>query len=315
MWQHLARRLLASIPVFFIVTAGLFFLLQLSGADAAVALTAGEASPEQVEAVRKEFGLDRPVIVQYGDWLWGAVRGDLGRSITKAQLPVAGQIRGHLPVTVELAAIALLVSLSIAIPVGVLSAVRRNSAVDYIASFLALFGVSIPGFALAFLAIYAFSIKLHWVPIQGYAHLWDDPARNLRVMLLPGVVLGAELAGVVTRLTRSTVLEALHEDYVRTAHAKGLRERAVVIRHVLRNALLPVVTVVGIQLGILVGGAFVIEVIFGLPGMGKLLVNAITARDVYLIEGVLLLVTLMFISANLAVDLLYAMLDPRIRYG
>ncbi len=314
MTVYVIRRVISSLPVFFIVTAAVFFLLQTTGADAAVAISAGDASEEQVQAIRKEFGLDRPVVVQYLDWLSGAVRGDLGRSITKTRLPVAGQIGDRLPVTLELGLIALAVSLSIALPMGVLSAARRNSIWDYIASFVALLGISIPGFALAFLALYIFAVKLQWIPVGGYVSIWDDPIQNLRVMIVPGVVLGMELAGVVTRLTRSTVLEVLNEDFVRTARAKGLAERKVIVGHALRNALLPILTVVGLQLGILVGGAFVIEVIFTLPGTGRLLVNAINSRDTYLIEGVLLVVAATFIVTNILVDLLYAWADPRIRY-
>lgn len=314
MTVYVIRRVVSSLPVFFIVTAAVFFLLQTTGADAAVAISAGDASEEQVQAIREEFGLDRPVIVQYFDWLSGAVRGDLGRSITKTRLPVAGQIGDRLPVTLELGLIALAVSLSIALPMGVLSAAKRNSIWDYMGSFVALLGVSIPGFALAFLALYIFAVKLQWIPVGGYVSIWDDPLQNLRVMIVPGVVLGMELAGVVTRLTRSTVLEVLNEDFVRTARAKGLTERKVIVGHALRNALLPILTVVGLQLGILVGGAFVIEVIFTLPGTGRLLVNAINSRDTYLIEGVLLVVAATFIVTNILVDLAYAWADPRIRY-
>jgi len=315
MKRYIARRIVASIPVFFIVTAAAFFLLQLTGADAAVAISANEASAEQVAALRQELGLDRPVIVQYLDWLGNAATGDFGRSMTKSQLPVGSQIWERLPVTLELAFIALCVSVVIAIPVGVLSAVKRNSVWDYAASVVALFGVSVPGFALAFLALYLFAVYLGWIPVGGYADLWVDPVQNLKVMVVPGVVLGMELAGVVTRLTRSTLLEVLHEDYVRTARAKGLAGRVVVVRHALRNSMLPVLTVVGLQLGFLIGGAFVIEVIFSLPGMGRLLVNGINARDLFLIEGILLVIVATFITVNLLVDVAYAVADPRIRYS
>ncbi len=315
MKRYIARRIVASIPVFFIVTAAAFFLLQLTGADAAVAISANEASAEQVAALRQELGLDRPVIVQYLDWLGNAATGDFGRSMTKSQLPVGSQIWERLPVTLELAFIALCVSVVIAIPVGVLSAVKRNSVWDYAASVVALFGVSVPGFALAFLALYLFAVYLGWIPVGGYVDLWVDPVQNLKVMVVPGVVLGMELAGVVTRLTRSTLLEVLHEDYVRTARAKGLAGRVVVVRHALRNSMLPVLTVVGLQLGFLIGGAFVIEVIFSLPGMGRLLVNGINARDLFLIEGILLVIVATFITVNLLVDVAYAVADPRIRYS
>ena len=315
MKRYIARRIVASVPVFFIVTAAAFFLLQLTGADAAVAISANEASAEQVAALREELGLDRPVIVQYLDWLGNAATGDFGRSMTKSQLPVGSQIWERLPVTLELAFIALCVSVTIAIPVGVLSAVKRNSVWDYAASVVALFGVSVPGFALAFLALYLFAVNLGWIPVGGYADLWVDPVQNLKVMVVPGVVLGMELAGVVTRLTRSTLLEVLHEDYVRTARAKGLANRVVVVRHALRNSMLPVLTVVGLQLGFLIGGAFVIEVIFSLPGMGRLLVNGINARDLFLIEGILLVIVATFITVNLLVDVAYAVADPRIRYS
>ena len=315
MQRYIIRRILASLPIFFVVTASAFFLMQWTGADAAVAMAGPEASAEQIDRLRAEYGLDRPVVVRYAEWLAGAAQGDLGRSVSLARDPVTDRLIARAPVTVQLAVIALAVSLSIAIPVGVLSALRRNSAWDYAASLVALMGVSIPGFALGFLALYIFAVQLQWLPVGGYVHIWEDPGRNLKVMILPGIVLGMELAGIVTRLTRSTMLEVLREDYIRTARAKGLANRVVVVRHALRNALLPILTVVGIQIGILIGGSFIIEVVFSLPGMGRLLVDAINARDIFVIQGVLLVVTATFIVVNLLVDVSYAIVDPRIRYG
>lgn len=315
MRQYVLRRVLASLPIFFIVTLAAFVLMQSTGADAAVAIAGAEATNEQVESIRSELGLDRPVLVQYVDWLGGAATGDLGRSLNLRRDPVTEQILDRMPVTLQLGAIAIVVSLIIAIPVGVLSAVRRNSVWDYAASVVALMGVSIPGFALGFIVLYVFAVKLQILPVGGYVPIWEDPARNLQVMLLPGAVLGMEMAGIVTRLTRSTLLEVLQEDYVRTARAKGLHSSSVLIQHALRNAILPILTVVGLQIGILVGGSFIIEVVFALPGMGRLLVDAINARDLYLIQGVLLVVTFAFVFINLAVDILYGLVDPRIRYA
>ncbi len=315
MRQYVLRRLAASIPVFFIVSASTFWLIHQSGADAAVAISGGNGSQADVAALKHDLGLDKPLPVQYLDWLSGAIHGDFGRSLTLARLPVARQIKDRAPVTLELGLIALAVSLLISLPVGVMSAVKRNSIWDYGASILSLLGISLPGFALGLIALYAFAVKLHWMPVGGYAPIWEDPVKNLRVMLVPGVVLGLEMAGLVTRLTRAALLDVLADDYVRTARAKGLPERSVVWRHALRNALLPIITVVALQIGALVSGAFVIEVIFSVPGMGRLLVDGITGRDIYVVEGVLFVITVGFILVNLTADLLYAVVDPRVRYS
>ena len=315
MRQYVLRRVLASIPVFFIVSVGTFWLIHESGANAAVAISGGESSQAQVTALKHQLGLDRPLPLQYLDWLSGAVHGDFGRSLTSAHLPVATQIRERAPVSLELGVIALFVSLSISLPAGVLSAVRRNSLSDYAASVISLLGISVPGFALGLMALYLFAVKLHWMPVGGYVSIWQDPTQNLRVMLIPGIVLGLQAAGLVTRLTRAALLDVLSDDYVRTARAKGLPERVVVWRHALRNALLPIITVVALQIGVLTGGAFVTEVIFSLPGIGRLLVDGITGRDTYMVEGVLFVITVGFILANLTADLLYAVVDPRVRYS
>jgi peptide/nickel transport system permease protein len=273
-----------------------------------------EATPEAVAALKKKLGLDQSLPEQYVRWLGAVMQGDLGRSIRSNQ-PVSEAIMDRLPVTIELSLIAVLISLAIAIPTGIISAMRRNSPIDTTSTTVALLGVSLPNFFLAILLIFLFSLKLGWLPPIGYTPFLDNPAENLKRMLMPAITLGTALSAIVMRMTRSSLLEVLDQDYVRTARAKGLTESSMVRRHALRNAMIPVVTVVGLQVGGLLGGAIITESIFVLPGIGRLLVDSIFQRDFPLVQGVVLFAALAFLLANLAVDLLYAFLDPRIRYS
>ncbi|HET8632192.1 MAG TPA: nickel ABC transporter permease [Thermomicrobiales bacterium] len=314
MGRYILRRLVAMIPVIFIVSLIVFSLIHLTPGDPAQTMLGEEATPKEVAALRAKLGLDQPLSVQYVKWAGAVLHGDLGRSIRSNQ-PVSEAIRDRLPVTVELALLAMVISLVIAIPVGVVAAMRRNSVADAASTVAALLGVSLPNFFLAILLILVLAVKLRWLPPFGYVPLLKDPAGNLERMIMPAITLGTALAAVVMRQMRSSLLEVLGQDYIRTVRAKGLGELRMVRFHALKNALIPVVTVVGLQIGGLLGGAIITETIFALPGIGRLLVDSIFQRDFPLVQGVVLFVAVAFLFSNLAVDLFYAYLDPRIRYG
>jgi ABC-type dipeptide/oligopeptide/nickel transport system permease component len=307
------QRLAATVPVLLLVTAGVFALLHLTPGDPIDAMMAESVDAVAKASLRAELGLDRPLPVQYVAWMARMVRGDLGSSIRNGE-PVVENVRRRLRPSLQLALLAMGVSLVVAFPVGIVSAVRRNTAVDRVSTTLALFGICMPNFLLALLLIFLFGVTLRWLPISGYVDPAEELVDGLRSLALPAVTLGLALAAVVTRTLRSSMLEALSEDYVRTARAKGLSEWRVVRGHVLRNALIPVVTVLGLQLGTLIGGAVITEYVFALPGVGRLVVDAVFARDYPLVQGVVLLIALGFIASNLLVDLLYGLIDPRIRH-
>jgi peptide/nickel transport system permease protein len=313
MSKYILRRLVQMVPVLLLVSLVVFSLLHLTPGDPATTMLGQEATPEAVAALRERLGLDQPLPVQYVRWLASVLRGDLGRSIRTNQ-PVTEAILERLPVTVQLSAMSILIALMIAIPVGIISALRRNTALDSGATTLALLGVALPNFLLAILLIYLFSIQLRWLPPIGYVPLWEDPGENLRRMIMPALTLGTALAAIIMRLTRSSLLEVLEQDYVRTARAKGLTESRMVRVHALKNSLIPVVTIVGLQIGGLLGGTVITETIFALPGIGRLIVDSIFRRDFPLVQGAVLFVAVAFLVTNLLVDLLYAFLDPRIRY-
>ncbi len=311
---YIIRRFVAMIPVLLLVSVIVFSLIHLTPGDPATSMLGEEATPQAVAALRAKLGLDQPIPIQYVKWLASVVRGDLGRSIRSNQ-PVSEAIVERLPVTVELAILAVTISLLIAIPAGIVAAMRRNSALDAGSTFVALLGVSLPNFFLAILLILLFGVKLRWLPPFGYQPLTQGLGGNLQRMILPAITLGTALAAIVTRMMRSSLLEVLDQDYIRTARAKGLGEVRMVRAHALKNALMPVVTIVGLQIGGLLGGAIITESIFVLPGIGRLLVDAIFQRDFPLVQGVVLFVSLAFLFSNFAVDLAYAYLDPRIRYS
>jgi peptide/nickel transport system permease protein len=311
--QVVVRRLLATIPVLLLVTAGVFTLLHLTPGDPIDAMMAESVDAQVKETLRRELGLDRPIAVQYVTWMGRVLRGDLGRSIRNGE-PVLENVSRRIRPSLQLAALAMAVSLLLATPLGILSAARRNTSVDRVGTTFALFGICMPNFLLALLLIFLFGVKLRWLPISGYLDPLEDGWPGLRSLILPALTLGLALAAVVTRTLRSSMLDALGEDYVRTARAKGLSEWSVIRGHVLKNALIPVVTVLGLQLGTLIGGAVITEYVFALPGVGRLVVDAVFARDYPLVQGVVLLIAIGFILSNLAVDLLYGWIDPRIRY-
>jgi len=313
MLPYLLRRLATMVPVLLVVSVVVFSLIHLTPGDPVAIMLREESDPATAAALRAALGLDRPLPVQYLTWLGRAARGELGRSIRTNQ-PVTQAILERLPVTLTLAAAATLLALAVALPAGIVSAVRRNSLADVAGTVAALSGVSLPNFWLAILLIFVFSVTLGWLPPLGWVSPVRDPWGGLRSLVLPAVTLGTAMTAVVMRMTRSSLLEVLQLDFVRTARAKGLREGRVLLRHALRNALIPVVTVVGLQAGALLGGAIITETVFALPGVGRLLVDAIFQRDFPLVQGVVLFLALNFLLVNLVVDLAYAVLDPRIRY-
>ena len=299
-------------PVLVLVTAGVFLLLHLTPGDPIDTMMAESADPAVKAHLRSELGLDRPLAVQYAAWMGRLLRGDLGRSIRNGE-PVIENVARRIRPSLELAVFAMTIAVVVAFPLGLISAVRRNTAADRVGTSFALFGICMPNFLLALLLIFLFGVTLRWLPISGYLDPLEEGIDGVRSLVLPAVTLGLALAAVLTRTLRSSLLDALGEDYVRTAHAKGLSEWGVITRHVLKNALIPVVTVMGLQLGTLIGGAVITEYVFALPGVGRLVVDAVFARDYPLVQGVILLIALAFIACNLLVDLLYGWLDPRIR--
>ena len=312
MGRLVLRRFLATIPVLLLVSAGVFALIHLTPGDPIDAMMAESVDATVKAHLRKELGLDQPLHLQYLAWMGRILHGDLGRSI-RNQEPVIENVGRRIRPSLQLAGLAMAISLVVATPVGILSAARRNTAVDRFGTSFALFGICMPNFLIALLLIFVFGVTLRWLPISGYIDPWEEPMAGLRSLVLPAATLGLALAAVVTRTLRSSMLEALSEDYVRTARAKGLDEGTIVRSHVLKNALIPVVTVLGLQLGTLIGGAVITEYVFALPGVGRLVVDAVFARDYPLVQGVVLLIAVGFILTNLMVDVLYGLIDPRIR--
>ena len=272
-----------------------------------------EADQATIDQARRELGLDRPLLEQYMRWFGNILRGDLGRSIQGNQ-SVFLLVLEKMPATLELSFAALVLSLLIALPAGILSAVYKDTWIDYLSTLVALFGVSVPGFWLGLILIYIFSLKLGFVPPGGYSPFWENPGMNLRYLLLPAISLGSGLAGIVARMVRATMLDVLNYDYIRVARAKGLAERIVITKHALKNTLIPTITIVGLQIGVLLGGAVVIETVFAWPGIGKLTVDAILGRDFPVVQGATFLIAVALVLVNLLVDIAYAIADPRIRY-
>ena len=306
MGAYIRRRLIQSVVVVWGVSVLVFFLLRLAPGDPVSLLLVESASPEQVAEAKAKWGLDQPIPVQYAVFLGRALRGDLGDSLFFQQ-PAIEVLMERMPATLQLSAAALLFSLSVAIPIGLLSALKRDSFWDYLGTGLAMLGQAIPPYWLGIMLILVFSVSLGWFPTSGRG--------TLSHLVLPAITLGSVLMALVTRLVRSGMLDVLGEDYVRTARAKGLRERSVIVRHALRNILIPLVTVIGLQLGALFGGAVITESIFAWPGVGRLALQSINARDYPMVQASVLVISVVYVFLNLAVDLLYVYLDPRIRYN
>ncbi len=306
-----AKRFLLTVPAMLAMSVLVFAIIRLVPGDPALVILGLRATPESVAALRRDFRLDEPIWVQYAHWLGQVLRGDLGIDY-RTHEPIREQLLTRLPVTLEMAILAMLMSIVMAIPLGILAAVRRGPA-EAGATTLGLLGISIPDFWLGVMLILLMALVLGWLPSSGYVPLRESVWDNVRHMLLPSFTLAVNLAAVLTRTTRAAVLDALGRPYVQTARAKGLHERAVVIGHVLKNAAVPIVTVLGLQLGYILGGAIIIEQIFALPGVGRLTLNAVLERNYPVIQGAVLLVTFLFMLVNILTDALYALLDPRIR--
>jgi peptide/nickel transport system permease protein len=312
--RYVVRRVLQGIPVLFLVSAIVFAVVALIPGDPAMVVLGQGASPENLAAVRDRLGLDQPLPVRYAAWLGEVLTGDLGASVLSRQ-PVTDLVGRALPITLYLAALALLLAVAISVPAGTIAALKRNTWADVVFTAWAFLGVSVPGFWLAMMLVYLFGVRLQWVPLEGYIAPGENLGASLRTMVLPAATLGVFLSGPLTRYLRSSVLEAAAQEFVVVARAKGLAERTVVGRHVLRTSLLPFVTVLGLQVGYLLGGAVVIENVFALPGIGDLAVSAIGNRDYPVIQGVVLVVAVGVVATNILVDVLYAALDPRVRLG
>jgi peptide/nickel transport system permease protein len=312
MIEFLVRRAFISAVTLLIISLIVFTGVRMIPGDPARVLGGTDADAAGLEEIREKYGLKDPIAVQYVRWLGLALRGDLGESI-RTRTSVAWTVAIKAPITLELAALSLLVAVAIAIPAGVVAAVRRNTVWDVLASGLSLCGVSVPNFWLGIMLILLVSVRFGWLPASGFVPLGEDVIGNLKRMLMPALVLGTGLAAVLMRQTRNAMIEVLSADYVRTARAKGLAQRAVVIRHALRNGLIPVVTILGLQMGALMGGAVVTEQIFVLPGFGRLIVEAVFTRDYPVVQGVVLITASSYVLINLLVDVSYTVLNPRIR--
>lgn len=306
MFQYTVKRLLSTIPVLLGISVMLFFMLRALPGDPAQVIAGDMATQKEVELIRHQLGLDRPTHIQYGHFLWRLMRLDLGNSI-KTQNPVISEILPRLKNTAILAVTATLLACLLGIPAGIVAAVRPYTIWDILVTALALFGISMPAFWLGLMLIVMFSVKLHWLPVGG--------SGGIQFLVLPAVTLASLLVAAFARNTRSSMMETLSQDYITTARSKGLKEEAVIITHALRNALIPVVTVIGLQFGGLLGGTVLTETVFSWPGIGRLLVESILARDYPVIQGSILVFALLFILVNLVVDLLYGLIDPRVRYG
>lgn len=314
MTAYILRRLILLIPVILVVGIVVFALVHLTPGDPAAVILGDSATPEAIENLREQLGLNDPFPVQFLHWFGNVLTGDFGESIFMGK-PVTTAMLERVQPTVLLTIYALIVQIAIGVPAGVISAVRHNSIIDRIVTVLAISGAAIPTFFLGILLILFFAVRLGWLPSGGYTPLLEDPVTHFRKMLMPAFALGFSSAGLLARLVRSSMLDVMREDYVRTALAKGLPVRFVVIRHALRNALIPALTVIGTSLGALLGGAVVTETVFTIPGMGRLVVQSIARRDYPVIQGAVMVIAMTYVIVNLIVDLLYVYIDPRVRLG
>lgn len=319
MTTYIIRRIILFFPTLLGVSIAIFVLMRVIPGDVAALILAGPEGEgtytlEDLENLREQMGLNDPIYVQYGRWTWDLVRGDLGDSIALGR-PIAGEIKRQFPITLQLAFFTAIVVTIIAIPVGILAAVKQDTWIDYILRSIAVVGLAAPSFFIGMLIILGLSTQLRWIPPVIFTSLWDDPFTSLQQLFFPAIALGFASQGLLLRITRTQLLEVLREDYVRTARAKGLADRAVIGRHALRNALLPVVTIAGVQIGFLFSGTIVIETLFNIPGIGRGLIRAITIRDLPMIQAYVMYFALIALITNLLVDMTYAWLDPRIRYA
>jgi peptide/nickel transport system permease protein len=313
MWAYAVRRILATIPVMGLVALFVFSLLYIAPGDPAAIIAGDQATPADVERIRISLGLDRPFVVRFGEWLWHVVRGDLGTSIF-TNLPVAHMIAQRLEPTFSLMLLTLIFAVGFAVPMGVLAAWQQGKWVDRAVMVVAVLGFSVPVFVVGYVLAYTFALQLDWFPVQGYTPIAQGIGPWLSNLALPTVALGSAFIALLARITRATMLEVLSQDYVRTARAKGVGQRSILFVHGLKNAAVPIVTIIGLGFAALIGGAVVTESVFAIPGVGRLVVDAILRRDYPVIQGVVLMFSFVYVIVNLCVDLLYTVFDPRIRY-
>jgi len=313
MVSYILRRVLSTVPVMAIVALFVFSLLYIAPGDPAAVIAGDQASPADVERIRQGLGLDRPFLVQFGTWLWRILHGDLGTSIF-TNLPVASLIAQRIEPTLSLMALTLVLTILIAVPLGVVAAWKAGSWVDRTIMGFAVFAFSLPVFVVGYVLAYVFALQFDWLPVQGYTPLAEGFWPWLQNLILPAVALGCVYIALIARITRAAMLEVLQQDYIRTARAKGLGQRSILFVHALKNAAVPIVTVIGIGIALLIGGAVVTESVFGLPGLGRLTVEAVLSRDFPTIQTVILLFSVVYVLINLLIDISYTLFDPRIRY-
>jgi len=313
MFAYAVRRVLATIPVMLVVALFVFSLLYIAPGDPAAIIAGDQATPADIERIRESLGLDRPYLVRFGDWLWHILHGDLGTSIF-TNLPVSHMIAQRIEPTLSLMLLTIVFSIVIAIPLGVLAAWKHGTWIDRAVMVVSVLGFSVPVFVFGYLLAYVFALQLDWLPVQGFTSISDGVWPFLQGLVLPTLALGLIYVALLARITRATMLDVLSQDYVRTAKAKGVGPRAVLFVHALKNAAVPIVTVIGNGVALLIGGAVVTESVFAIPGLGRLTVDAILRRDYPIIQGVVLLFSVTYVLVNLVVDLLYTVFDPRIRY-
>jgi peptide/nickel transport system permease protein len=313
MLMYAGRRVLSTIPVMAIVALFVFSLLYIAPGDPAAIIAGDQATPADIARIRESLGLERPFLVRFGEWSWHIVQGDLGTSIFTS-LPVTALIKQRIEPTLSLMIVTLILSISIAVPLGVISAWKAGTLIDRAVMAFAVFGFSVPVFVVSYLLAYIFALELEWLPVQGYTPIANGFWPWLQNLILPSIALGTVYIALIARITRATMLEVLAQDYIKTAAAKGLGQRAILFVHALKNASVPIVTVIGLGIALLIGGAVVTESVFVIPGLGRLTVDAILRRDYPVIQGVVLLFSFCYVLVNLGIDLAYMLLDPRIRY-
>ena len=310
---YVLRRILSTIPVMAVVALFVFSLLYIAPGDPAAIIAGDQATPADIERIRQSLGLERPFLVQFGDWAWRILHGDLGTSIF-TNLPVTNLIAQRIEPTLSLMLVTLILSIGIAVPLGVAAAWKAGSLVDRLVMAFAVFGFSVPVFVIAYLLAYVFALELDWLPVQGYTPIGRGFWPWLQNLILPAIALGAVYVALIARMTRATMLEVLQQDYIKTARAKGIGQSGILFVHALKNAAVPIVTVIGLGIAALIGGAVVTESVFVIPGLGRLTVDSILRRDYPVIQGLVLLFSFAYVLVNLLIDLLYTLLDPRIRY-
>ena len=317
MGTYISKRILLFIPTLIMVTLLVFVIVRLIPGDPALMLLFGDGdgqfTQEELDNLRKKLGTDKPIYEQYGLWVWNMLHLDFGKSY-RSEAPIAGDLKDKFAVTFELTILAVLMAVVVAVPLGVISAIKQDTLIDYVARIITLAGIALPTFWVGILTVYLLVRLFHWLPPLEYVQIWEDPAKNLQQLIFPAITLGALLMAFIARVTRSAMLEVFREDYIRTARAKGLAEQVIIVRHALKNALLPVITVSGYQFGVLIGGTVVTEVIFLVPGMGRFMIDAISSRDYAIVQAVIVVIVVVVLVVNLLMDLVYGWLNPRIRY-